>query len=128
MQTAPFEVDIESGSVGGPSAGLAFTLAVLDALTEGDLQGGQKIAVTGTISPTGAVGAIGGIMQKVAAVVAADTDIFIVPAAQGEDELARVRERAGDDVDIYPVATLDEALEILASLGGNVESIANHDA
>ncbi len=128
VQTAPFEVDIQSGSVGGPSAGLAFTLAVLDALTEGDLTGGHEVAVTGTISPTGAVGSIGGIMQKIAAVVDTDAEVFIVPAAQGEEELARVRARAGDDVEVYPVANLDEALDVLKSLGGNVESIAEYQS
>ncbi|MEZ5342743.1 MAG: S16 family serine protease [Acidimicrobiales bacterium] len=128
VDTAPFAVDIDSGTVGGPSAGLAFTLAILDSLTEGDLEGGHQVAVTGTISPTGAVGAIGGIMQKVAAVVDTDAEIFIVPLAQGEDELARVRERAGDDFQIFPVETLDEALDVLASFGGNVDSITNYEA
>ena len=63
-------------------------------------------------------------MQKVAAVVDTDAEVFIVPAAQGEEELDRVRARAGDDVEIFAVTSLDEALDVLASLGGNVESIA----
>lgn len=124
----PIDVDIDSGSVGGPSAGLAFTLAILDSLTPGDLAGGHDVAVTGTISPTGAVGQIGGILQKAAGVADSGADVFLVPLAQGEDEIAGVRERLGDDVEVIPVASLDEALEALGRLGGNVESVDNFDA
>ncbi|MGH9181206.1 MAG: PDZ domain-containing protein, partial [Acidimicrobiales bacterium] len=60
----PFDVTIDSGSIGGPSAGLAFTLGVLDALTRGELTGGAKVAVTGTISLDGSVGDVGGVTQK----------------------------------------------------------------
>ena len=63
-----FLVEIDSGSVGGPSAGLAFTLAVLDQLTEGELTGGRTVAVTGTINAAGQVGAVGGALQKTAVV------------------------------------------------------------
>jgi PDZ domain-containing protein len=60
----PFELDIDSGSIGGPSAGLAFTLTIIDLLTEGELTGGGKVAVTGTISAGGSVGDVGGVAQK----------------------------------------------------------------
>src|ERR671911_18858 len=56
----PFDVEIDTGDVGGPSAGLAFTLAIIDDLTPGDLTGGAKVAVTGTIAGDGSVGPVGG--------------------------------------------------------------------
>lgn len=119
----PFEVDIDSGSVGGPSAGLAFTLAVLDQLTEGELTGGIEIAVTGTISPDGRVGSVGGVPQKAAAVRSLGIEVFIVPRALGEAELAEVEARAGDDLRIVPVDDLEEALEVLEGLGGDTQAI-----
>ena len=75
VEVFPFEVEIDSGSVGGPSAGLAFTLGVIDAATEGDLTGGERVAVTGTIEFDGQVGAVGGVPQKAAAVRAAIAEI-----------------------------------------------------
>ncbi len=59
----PFDLEIDSGSVGGPSAGLAFTLALLDTLTPGELTGGEVVAATGTIDIDGHVGRIGGLRQ-----------------------------------------------------------------
>jgi PDZ domain-containing protein len=118
-----FSVAIDSGSVGGPSAGLAFTLAVLDQLTAGELTGGLTVAVTGTISAAGDVGPVGGVLQKTAAVSELGADVFIVPARLGEAELAAVSERAGDDLVIVPVNTLDEALEALGGLGGDVGAV-----
>jgi PDZ domain-containing protein len=115
----PFEVDIDSGAIGGPSAGLAFALTLIDELTPGELTGGRRVAVTGTIAISGEVGAIGGLAQKVSAVRQQGADVFLVPTAQGEADLARAREVAGDDLAIVPVATLDEALAALAEFGGN---------
>lgn len=115
----PFEVDIDSGAIGGPSAGLAFTLTLIDELTPGELTGGRRVAVTGTISIDGSVGAIGGLAQKVSAVRQQGATVFLVPTEQGEEDLARAREVAGEDVEIVPVANLDEALAALADLGGN---------
>jgi PDZ domain-containing protein len=110
----PFPVEIDTGQVGGPSAGLAFTLAVLDVLTPGELTGGKDVAVTGTIDGLGNVGPIGGIAQKAAAVRDAGHDVFIVPASEAE----QARARAGD-VEVIGVETLDDALQALADLGGN---------
>jgi Lon-like protease len=64
----PFAIDIDTGQIGGPSAGLAFTLTVMDELTPGELTGGKRIAVTGTMNVSGEVGPIGGLRQKAAAV------------------------------------------------------------
>lgn len=116
----PFDVQIDSGDVGGPSAGLAFTLGVLDVLTPGELTGGADIAVTGTIDAEGNVGLVGGVPQKTAAVIAGGYDVFIVP----RDELEQARERAGDDVRVIGVDTLEDALDALASLGGSGLEIA----
>ena len=116
----PFPVDIESGDVGGPSAGLAFSLGVLDVLTPGDLTGGQPVAATGTIDAAGFVGPIGGVAQKTAAVRRAGIDLFLVPASLSDEELAGAYEQAGDAVRVVPVETLDEALQVLAERGGDV--------
>jgi Lon-like protease len=115
----PFEISIDTGEIGGPSAGLAFTLTLIDELSEGDLTGGIDVAVTGAIGVDGSVGAIGGLAQKVSAVKQVGVDHFLVPASQGEAQLARAREIAGDDVEIIPVATLDDALAALEDLGGD---------
>lgn len=114
----PFEVGFSTEDIGGPSAGLAFTLTVLDVLTEGDLTGGANIVVTGTIDRDGNVGPIGGVKQKAFAARDADADIFLVP----EGNLATA-ESAVSDLRIEPVATLDEALDIIAEFGGNAGSL-----
>lgn len=119
----PFEIQIDTGEIGGPSAGLAFTLTLLDELTGGDLLGGLDVAVTGTINIDGDVGAIGGLAQKTSAVRQAGLRYFIVPAAQSEADLERAREIAGDDVEIITVATIDEAIAALEELGGDPPEI-----
>jgi Lon-like protease len=111
----PFDVDIDSENVSGPSAGLAFTLAVLDHLTPGELTGGARVAVTGTMDLDGSVGPIGGGPQKAVAVRDRGYEVFIVPEGIAEEVSARV----GDDLEVIGVGTLDEALDALASLGGN---------
>ncbi len=113
----PFEVDIDTGEIGGPSAGLAFTLSLLDDLTEGDLTPGRDIAVTGTIGVDGTVGPIGGLPQKVEAVKQTGVDVFLVPASQ--DDLDAAMAVAGDDIEVIPVATVDEAIAELVRLGGD---------
>lgn len=123
-----FTVNIDSGSVGGPSAGLAFTLAVLDQLTQGELTGGAKVAVTGTIDAAGNVGPIGGVAQKVVAVRKTGADLFIVPASLPAAELDQARARAGDHLKIIPVNNLDEALAALATLGGQVSAVPEYAA
>ncbi len=111
----PFDVAIDPGRVRGPSAGLAFTLAVLDVLTPGDISGDVDVAVTGTIDGIGRVGPIGGAPYKAIAAQRAGAEVFLVPA--GEE--GQAAEQVGDDIEIVPVATLDDALRALADLGGN---------
>jgi PDZ domain-containing protein len=115
----PVDVSIDSGSVGGPSAGLAFTLAVLDVLTPGELTGGRRIAVTGTMSLDGTVGPVGGAVQKAVAVRKAGYVAFLVPP----DEYKDVQATVGHDLRVIPVGTLQDALDALKSLGGDVDSL-----
>ena len=121
--TLPFEVDIRTDDIGGPSAGLAFTLAMIDELSPGNLTGPQEVAVTGTISLDGSVGAIGGLTQKVSAVHQNGIKVFLVPASQAElddpERLQRLDDAGRGEVEIIPVATLDEALAVLEELGGD---------
>lgn len=123
--TLPFEVSIDTGRIGGPSAGLAFTLALIDELTPGELTGGTNIAVTGTISLDGSVGPIGGLSQKSNAVLQHGVEVFLVPASQrelaeGQGELRQKLDDAGHGrVEIVPVANLEEALAALEALGGD---------
>ena len=123
----PFEVGIDTDQIGGPSAGLAFTLALLDELTPGDLMGGVKVAATGTIGEDESVGAIGALAQKAVAVKAAGAKVFLVPKGQSDDALTAARRVVGSSVRIEPVANLREALAILESLGGSGISNATID-
>ncbi|HUR23741.1 MAG TPA: S16 family serine protease [Acidimicrobiales bacterium] len=120
----PFDVTIDSGAIGGPSAGLAFTLGVLDTLTAGELTGGRKVAVTGTIEMDGRVGDVGGVVQKTAAVRSAGARYFLVPPKEFEDAKAH----AGPHLTIVKVANLEDALEALARLGGDVTALGRPGA
>ena len=118
----PFRAVIDTDAIGGPSAGLAFTLTLIDRLTDGSITGGRRVAVTGTIREDGTVGAIGGLRQKTVAVRQAGVRYFIVPTEQGNDGidgLAAARDEAGSSVEIIAVATLEDALRALERLGGS---------
>ena len=82
VASLPFEVNISTADIGGPSAGLAFTLALLDELTEGNLMGKGRVAATGTMDENQNVGAIGALEQKAIAVRDAGVTLFLVPAGQ----------------------------------------------
>ena len=111
-------ITIDSGEVGGPSAGLAFTLGLIDALTPGELAGSQRVAVTGTINADGTVGPIGGLDHKVDAVRRAGVKLFLVPASQSAAELKKARREAKGAVEIVPVSNVQDALTALAAHGG----------
>ena len=113
----PFDISIDTGSIGGPSAGLAFTLTVIDGLSDGELTGGKRVAVTGTIDLDGSVGAIGGLIQKASAVEQAGVELLLVPTRQGDEQIAAAR-AAAPDLEIVAVATLDEAIDVLVAFGG----------
>jgi len=120
MVDLPFDLDVDIQRIGGPSAGLALTLTVLDILTAEELTGGLDVVATGTIDPLGNVGPIGGIEQKSHAVLRGGADIFFVPTANYEAAL----EVIGDRVDVVAVETLDDALAALQERGGNTEGIS----
>ena len=107
----PVNVSIETGLVGGPSAGLAFTLALIDDLTEGELTGGRNVAVTGTMDAAGNVGQVGGVVQKTVTARNAGAIAFLVPPEEERD----ARKFAGK-MQIIPVRTLDDALVALHKL------------
>jgi PDZ domain-containing protein len=111
----PFDVKLQSERIGGPSAGLAFTLEVIDVLTPGELTGGRKVAATGTIELDGSVGEVGGVAQKTIAVERAGATVFLVPRG----EYATAKKFAGKGLDVEMVDNLQDALRILARLGGN---------
>jgi PDZ domain-containing protein len=113
----PADVELDSGSVIGPSAGLAWTLGVVDRLTPGALDGGRRVVVTGTMDADGVVGPIGGLPQKTKAAKEFGADILLYPADSDAADVKRMREIAGPDLDTRPVATIDEALAVLAPDG-----------
>ena len=102
----PIDVTLNVERIGGPSAGLAFTLSVIDALTPEPLTGNLDVAATGTIHHDGTVGPIGGVPQKAHSTVRAGIDLFLVPASQA-DQAAAV---AGPSVTVVGVETLEAAL------------------
>ena len=105
----PFPISVDAGDIGGPSAGLAFSLAIIDALSNGKLTGGHKVAATGTIDAEGNVGDVGGVQEKTAAVQKAGAQIFFVP----NDEYQAAAGVAGKGLDVVPVSTLRQVLGIL---------------
>lgn len=111
------QVSVDSGEVSGPSAGLAWTLAIIDRLTPGSLTDGRRIAVTGEIREDGTVGPVGGVTQKVAAVRRAGIDVFIYPAETSQEEQEEMRRIAGDAVTLWPVDDIDDAVDLLAPNG-----------
>jgi PDZ domain-containing protein len=115
----PFDIEIDSGEIGGPSAGLAFTLSILDLLTPGELTGGGDVAVTGTIRLDGTVGDVGGVAQKAAAARSEGAALFIVP----EMAVDEARSTAGS-MEVVGVASLDAALEALSDFGGQTTELA----
>ena len=108
----PFDVKVHiDEDIGGPSAGLIFSLAVYDTLTPGSLTGGNDVAGTGSIDGNGNVGPIGGIQQKIVAAADAGAKLFLVPAANCAAALgADVRE---GEIELVRTATMHEAVQSL---------------
>lgn len=123
-------VEIHSEGIGGPSAGLMFSLQILNQLTNEDILGSYKIAGTGTIAPDGTVGRIGGIAKKIVAAdeenvtyfFAPDDDIPVeitdmYPEIQSNyDEAVEAAEDIETEMQVIPVKTFEDALEFLKSL------------
>jgi PDZ domain-containing protein len=108
-QAAPFKVTIDLDQIGGPSAGLMFTLGIIDKLRPADLTGGKIIAGTGTIDDEGGVGPIGGIPQKLVGAKDAGAKLFLVPI----DNCAEALKNAVPGLPMAQVATVDDALTAL---------------
>jgi PDZ domain-containing protein len=107
-------IGIDPQSVGGPSAGLMFTLGIIDKLTPGPLAGGRTVAGTGTIDGFGQVGPIGGIQQKIAAAVDAHATVFLAPASECSDARAAAPKSLAL-VKVDTLATAVSALEAIAA-------------
>lgn len=105
----PFTVRLRLNDVSGPSAGLMFALGIVDKLTPGALTGGRRIAGTGTICGDGAVGPIGGIIQKMAAARRAGATVFLAPAANCDEVVGHVP----DGLDVFSVKSLSGAIGVL---------------
>ena len=110
----PFTIKINSDQIGGPSAGLAWTLGIINSLSGGDLTGGRTIAASGTIDP-------GGVEQKTVAVERAGATVFFVP----NSEVGIARSKATANLKVYGVSSLHQALMDLRSLGGHLGSAAS---
>jgi PDZ domain-containing protein len=108
----PFDVTINLQDVGGPSAGLMFSLGILDKLDEPSLTGGRYIAGTGEIAADGTVGPIGGITQKLVAARRKGADVFLVP----EGNCAEAATRPPDGLTLLKVGSLTEALRGLEAV------------
>lgn len=111
----PYSVEIDAGPIGGASAGLAWTLAIVDSVTDGDLFGGKHVVATGEIGATGAINNVGGVRQKALAAAAHGAEVMLVPAEQAAT--ARIATR-GTGLAVRGVETLTEALTALAEWGG----------
>jgi PDZ domain-containing protein len=112
----PVKVSVQIPDVGGPSAGLAMTLGIIDKLSGGDLTGKRTVAATGTIDPEGDVGDVGGVAQKTIAVERAGATVFFVPP----EEYTAAMSKDTPQLHVYRVSSLDQALGILKRLGGTM--------
>ena len=106
----PVKVTIETeNNIGGPSAGLMFTLSIIDKLTAEDLTAGRRIAGTGAIDLDGGIGAVGGVAEKLIAVDRQGVDTFLIPAENCDS----VRGRVPNGLRLVKVSTIKEALRFL---------------
>jgi PDZ domain-containing protein len=109
---APFTIDFNLANIGGPSAGLMFSLAAVDKLTTGDINGGKFIAGTGSITPDGAIGPIGGISHKMVTAQKVGATVFLVPA----DNCEEARTVSGNTMELIKSENLQQTIEALETL------------
>jgi len=112
----PIKVTVHTQNIGGPSAGLAMTLGIMDKLSSGRLTGNRIVAATGTIDQNGTVGDVGGVAEKTIAVERAGATVFFVPSV----EFQAAESKATPQLHVYAVNNLDQVLRILTRLGGKV--------
>ena len=113
----PVPVEIRTGSITGPSAGLMFTLQIIDQLLPTGITGGLRVAGTGTVEPDGRVGAIGGVQQKVFTAEAAGAEVMLVPRENYQEALA-----VATRVQVVPVSTVEEALSVLMEMSRSAQA------
>ncbi|GAB2327282.1 S16 family serine protease [Streptomyces variabilis] len=110
------DVTLKLADVGGPSAGLLFSLGIVDKLdgdgSGGDLTGGRVVAGTGTIDAEGRVGAVGGVPLKTQAARRDGATVFLVP----RDECAEAKAELPQGLRLVPVTTLEGAVDALVAL------------
>ena len=106
----PFLIDIKTGNVGGPSAGLMMALNVYNNLIPEDITNSMVIAGTGTIEVDGSVGPVGGIKQKVISAKNAGAELILVPMANFEE----AKPLATDFTKIVAVESFEEALKVIS--------------
>jgi PDZ domain-containing protein len=110
----PYEVKLDPGNIGGPSAGLMFSLSIVDRLKPEDLTHGFTIAGTGTIDAGGTVGAVGGVAQKVEAAERIRARYFLAPRDRGE--AAQARKAVDTDMKVVEVGNIHDAVAALEKL------------
>ena len=108
----PVSVELQLGDVGGPSGGLMFSLGIIDALTEGSLAGANHVAGTGTISPSGEVGPIGGVSLKMVAAKNAGADLFLAPVGNCDEVVSSIPQ----GLNVVAVRDLSEAKTAVQAL------------
>ena len=108
----PIDVTIQLNNVGGPSAGMMFALGIIDTLSPGELNGGKKVAGTGTIDAAGVVGPIGGIRQKLWGAADAGAEWFLAPESNCDEVVGHIP----GGLRVFAVGTLDDALEALEAI------------
>ena len=109
---APFTVDFNLANIGGPSAGLMFSLAVVDKLNEGNLNGGKFVAGTGSITADGTVGPIGGIRHKMSTAAEAGATVFLVP----KENCDEARTAGQDTMTLIKAENLTQTVDALHTL------------
>ncbi len=109
----PVDVTLNTGNVGGPSAGLMFSLAIYDVLTPGALTGGKDVAGTGTMDDDGSVGPIGGIRQKLVGARTEGAEFFLAPADNCDEVVGHVP----DGLRVVRVATFEEGRDAVTAIG-----------
>ncbi len=107
----PLNIIMDTGNIGGPSAGLMFALEIINQLTPEDLTGGNEIAGTGTIDLEERVGRVGGVPQKVFSAENAGIDYFLVPESNYDEAKSAAR-----DITLVPVTDLEEVLQFLEGI------------
>jgi PDZ domain-containing protein len=118
----PATVTVDAGAVGGPSAGLMFSLGIYDKLTPGGLTANHDVAGTGTIDDAGQVGPIGGIKQKMAGARAGGAEYFLAPA----DNCNEVVGHVPDGLTVFKVATFDDGLKAVKAIAAGSTSDLPH--